>query len=306
MKTATDLSGAPAEFVDALNDVFGRHPQKRASHAKGIFVTGDFVANGRAEAITRAPHLQSGAHSQVIARFSVGGGNPKASDKGKSVRGLAIRFTFAGEEADLVMMSAPVFFINHPSHFVAFFQARCPLAETGQPDQERVAAFNAAHPDTKPHIEHLAASAVPASYGTSPYFAVHAFRFVDKGDQTVHARWRAEPLAGRRGLDPEELATLSDHFLVDELAQRLANGPVEFDLWLQVAEEGDNVVDPTVAWPDDRPQLNVGRLRILGIAEPAEDIMFNPVNLVDGIAASDDPVLHARLPVYKVSRERRS
>ena len=302
----TDTIPSPATLVDALNDVFGPQNGSRASHAKGLFVEGEFVANGRAAAITRAPHLQAGQRSDVLARFSVGGGNPRASDKARSVRGLALRFAFDEGSTDLVMMSAPVFFIKHPAHFVDYFQARRADPATGQPDPQRIAAFNAAHPDTRPHIDHLAATAPPASYATTPYFAIHAFRFIDKSDQTVHARWRLEPVAGRIGLDEAQLATMPDDFLANELAARLAVGPAEFDLWLQIAEDGDALDDPTMLWPAERAQLNVGRLRLNALVNPEQDVMFNPVALVDGIEASNDPVLRARLAVYRVSRERRS
>jgi len=304
MHSATSLD--PAAFVDALNAVFGPQNGNRASHAKGLFLEGDFEANGRAAAITRAPHLETGRRSRVLARFSVGGGNPRASDKARSVRGLALRFDFGEGSTDLVMMSAPVFFIRHPAHFVDYFEARRPDAATGLVDPERIAAFNASHPDTRPHIEHLASVAPPASYATSPYFAIHAFRFIDKGDQTVHARWHMEPLAGRKSLDETGLSTLPDDFLAEELATRLSMGPVEFELWLQIAEDGDALDDPTVTWPMDRAQLNVGRLRLTAFVHPSQDVMFNPMALVDGIEASNDPVLRARLAAYRVSRERRT
>ena len=107
-------------------------------------------------------------------------------------------------------------------------------------------------------------------------------------------------------MDEAQLSTLPDDFLADELTTRLAAGPAEFDLWLQIAEDGDPLDDPTVTWPADRAQLNVGRLRLTALAHPQQDVMFNPVALVDGIEASNDPVLRARLPAYRVSQERRA
>lgn len=165
------------QFVDALNGVFGVHPGARASHAKGVCVAGEFVPSGAAAAFTVAAHLQR-QRSTVIGRFSVGGGNPRASDKAKTVRGLALRFEFgAGRTTDLVMISAPVFFVAKAEHFIGFMEARRPDPATGKPDPERIRAFNDAHPDTRPQIEYLSRTAVPASYGTTAYWAVNAFKF---------------------------------------------------------------------------------------------------------------------------------
>ena len=62
------------------------------SHAKGICVSGYFVGNTVGLAM-RSASAFSGDKIPVVARYPVGGGNPKASDKGKSARGLALQFT---------------------------------------------------------------------------------------------------------------------------------------------------------------------------------------------------------------------
>lgn len=296
----------PEQSVDALKGVFGAHPGARASHAKGVCAAGTFLPNANAKAITTAPFLQREA-TPMIGRFSVGGGNPKASDKGKSVRGLAVRFDAgSASPTDLVMISAPVFFVSKAEHFIPFLEARRPDPATGKPDGARVKAFNEAHPDTKPQIDYLASAPVPASYGSAPYWAVNAFRFTNAHGNTVHGRWRAEPVAGRQGLSEEQLKSLPDDFLAGELEHRLKKAPVEFDLWVQVAGPGDALNDPTVQWPADRPEHNVGRLRFDKFeAQACDQVMFNPVSLPKGIAPSDDSTLLMRLPAYGVSLSRR-
>lgn len=307
LAAAQAQTAPPEAYVDALNAVFGRHAGAHASHAKGLCVAGSFTATGDAKALTTAGFLQGGT-TPVTGRFSIGGGNPRASDKGKTVRGLALRFSPAnGELTELVMISAPVFFVSKAEHFIPFLEARRPDPATGKPDAAKVKAFNESHPDTKPQAEYLAGTPVPASYGTAPYWAVSAFKFSNAEGKTVHARWRFEPRAGRLGLSEDELKTLPDDFLAGEIGQRLAKGPVEFDAWLQLAAPSDNVTDPTVQWPADRPQVNVGRLALQKLApEGCGTQMFNPLALARGISASDDSTLHVRPAVYGASLGRRT
>ena len=101
----------PAEQVDALEALAGKHPGMRRSGAKGICASGHFTGNAVGRALSSAS-VFSGAKVPVVARFSVGGGNPKASDKGKTARGLALQFMLPkGEQWMMANISAPVFFV---------------------------------------------------------------------------------------------------------------------------------------------------------------------------------------------------
>jgi catalase len=301
------LASTPEDMVNALNGTFGVHPGMRASHAKGTCTAGEFRGTAEAAALTTAAHLQ-GPPVKVVARFSVGGGNPKASDKSRSVRGLALRFDLPdGKTTDLILITAPVFFVAKPEHFVGFVEARKPDPATGKPDPAKVKAFNDAHPDTKPQIDYLNSAPIPASYAQAPYRGVNAFKFTNAEGKTVYGRWRAEPVAGRAGLTDAQLQSLPDDFLKDELRGRLGQGPVEFDLWVQVAEPGDDVTDPTQQWPATRREVKVGRISLREFTDLACDpIMFNPVALPPGIEPSEDPILQVRLPAYVISVARRA
>ena len=113
----TDPGTFPVQAADALNAVFGRHPGMRASHAKGICATGAFTATRDAAGISKAPHFR-GKPVKVDVRFSVGGGNPKVSDKAPAVRGIAIRFSWDDGTTDLLAISAPMFFAATPEGFL--------------------------------------------------------------------------------------------------------------------------------------------------------------------------------------------
>ncbi len=107
----------------------------------------------------------------------------------------------------------------------------------------------------------------------------------------------------RSEVDPE------GDFLKEELRERLARGPADFVLRMQVAEQGDDTSDPTRAWPESRPRLVMGHLRVDAVVRDQlhgnERLGFDPTRLVPGIELSDDPILRARSDVYRRSAERR-
>src|SRR4026208_2209672 len=67
----------PADLVDALNEVFGKHPGDRAAHTKGICLTGSFTPSPDAPSLSKAPQFAKPV--PIVARFSLGGGNPQAA-----------------------------------------------------------------------------------------------------------------------------------------------------------------------------------------------------------------------------------
>ena len=77
----------------------------------------------------------------------------------------------------------------------------------------------------------------------------------------------------------------------------------------QLAEDGDSVDDVTVQWPDSRQLLELGKLSftepVLDEAHEQKQIIFDPIPRVDGIDASNDPLLELRAAVYLLSGRRR-
>ncbi len=296
---------SPVELVDALNGVFGKH-KARGSHAKGFCVAGQFEASSGAAAITRASMFQADKRTSLIGRFSIGGGNPKAPDNGKSVRGLAVRATDANERLEWIFISAPHFFAQTPEQFVNFFKVRAPDPATGKMNPEAIAAFSKANPATTKQAAYIGGQPVPASYAAVPYWSTNAFIATNASGKTQAVRWRFEPVAGRLGLTEEEAKAKGADFLRPELADRLSKGPVVFNVIAQLAQPGDQLTDPTEPWPADRTEVNMGRLVISSITDQACDReTFLPTVLPAGLAPSADPVLAARGGSYAVSLGRR-
>src|SRR3990170_95456 len=135
-----------ADLDDALTAVFGKHQGMRTSHAKGICLEGSFTPAPGAANLSKAPEF---AHPvPVVARFSMGGGNPNIPDATKAtVRGFAIRFLLGGgKTSNLAMMSAPMFLVRTPEQFMGYFGARVPVALGQGPDPAKIDAFAKANP----------------------------------------------------------------------------------------------------------------------------------------------------------------
>lgn len=296
----------PDELIDALNGVFGRHAGMRASHAHGFCAAGEFRPSPQLRQLSRAKLFKATSVPALI-RLSIGGGNPKLSDKSRSVRGLAARLQGAGELYDLVMISEPVFFASTPEAFVSFLKARVPDPSTGKPDPERIKAHDRRFPSGRNQPGLLASHAAPASYATTPYFSNHAFRFISSGGQTSEARLLLQPAAGTAYLDSASEAQLPDRFLQAELQERLSRAPVVFTLLAQAPAPSDSLTDPSVPWAG-AGTTPLGLLQITSLSPPeaCDKTMFVPTVLPDGVEPSDDTLLRARAAAYGVSLVRRS
>jgi len=302
-------SDLAVRLVDALNGLYGAHPGRRAAHAKGMYCAATFTPTADAAALSRAPHFR-GAPVPALVRFSNGSGNPAAPDGTNDGRGMATKFDLGdGASTDIVALTLPVFFARDPESFLEFTRVRTPDPATGKPDMGAVMAYLGAHPEASGAVQAGMSMRPPASFAQLTYHGIHSFRFVDASGGARHVRYRWTPEAGEASLDPEEAKARDADFLRAELSDRLAGGPVVFTLSAIVASPGDDVDDPTVAWPDSRQTVELGRLEITGLAEdPERDggvIVFDPTNVVDGIECSDDQILHARRVAYSESVNRR-
>jgi catalase len=134
-------------------------------------------------------------------------------------------------------------------------------------------------------------------------------RFINKDDASRYGRYRIVPDAGIEHLDPEVTKDKGPNFLFDELSERIAAGPVSFQVFAQLANEGDEVNDATVHWPEDRPLARLGQMVLTAPVEndaaEQKKIIFDPIPRVDGIEPSDDPLLELRAAIYLLSGRRR-
>jgi catalase len=296
------------QLVDALNALFGLHRGYRPVHAKGIVCEGTFSPAATAASVSRAPHLQS-APVPITVRFSDFAGVPTVPDGDPlaSPRGMAIKFHLPGGiDTDIVAHSYDGFPTRTAEEFLEFVRALA-ASGPGSPDPKPIMSFLASHPQARRFAE--APKPAPSSFATESYYAVNAFRFINREGTSRPGRYRIRPEAGEAHLDPAEASRRPGGFLFDELAQRLARGAARFRLLVQLAAEGDPVDDGSLPWPEGRPQVELGTLSITSpVADSAaaeRRLVFDPARLVDGIELSDDPLPAVRSAVYAISYRRR-
>jgi catalase len=293
------------EVVDAINDISGRHEGHRAAHAKGTLLSGTFTPSGAG--LTTAAHMQS-EPVRVTARVSNGGGDPGIPDYAKEGRGLAVKFYLPdGSKTDIVALSLPCFFARTPEDFLEFTRARKPDPETGQPDFEKVGAWVQEHPEAITAIQAALTADPPESYATVLYNSIHSFRWTAPDGTERWVRYRFEPEEGERTLSEAEAKARGRDYLQEEI---LARDSTAFRLVVIVANDSDDVHDPTVAWPPDRETVEVGRLELTGPETEREQggdiLVFDPTRVTDGIDLSDDQILRFRPRAYSASVTRRT
>ncbi|AWN46764.1 catalase [Methylobacterium terrae] len=304
---------APAEEVDpgaivALQFALsGDHKGVRASGAKGVCLKGTFTPAADAASLSKAPQFAKAV--PVTARFSMGGGNPKISDKTKpTTRGFAMRMQDPAGDLTFVIISAPVFSTRTPAQLLEFLQVRAPGPD-GKPDPEKIKAFAAKNPETGRQAAWLNARPVPASFAGTDYWAVHTYTLTNAKGEATKARLTFVA-ADKATLSDDELKAKPDSFYADELKERLARGPAKFDLVAILPEPGDPTTDVTADLPEGRKTRTLGTLAIAGIEPDAtcDAATFEPVvDLPEGIAGpADDPMFAIRSPAYAVSLSRRS
>ena len=299
----------PNRFLDAFEKAGGKFDGFRRSGAKGVCAVGEFVGSAEGRGLSAASAF-SGRPVPVIARFSVGGGNPKAPDNAKSQRNLALQFDLPGGEVwQMGNISAPVFGAATPEQFVGRLESLAVDAETKKANPDKVKAFADANPEVLLQGKYFAGQPVPASFGKVNYWGVHGFGFVDAGGKKQWGKWIFEPVGGTQGLSDDEAKAKGADFLFDDLRQRVAAGGVAFDFNLQLAQPGDKIDSAVTPLPDDRKKVTLGRLTIKSVSAdatgPCLTITYNPIALPKGVEASADPMLAARAAPYAIGLGRR-
>jgi catalase len=296
------------ELLQKFDLLFGVHPGFRPVHAKGIMLNGSFAPSPEAAKLSRAPHLNRPSTPATV-RFSNSTGIPVIPDNDPNAdpRGCAIRFHLAERvHTDIVAHSTNAFPSRTGEEFLEFLSA--------------IAATDLAHIPGSPLEKYLgthpAALAFvqtpkppPSSFARESYFGLTAMRFLSQDGGSRFGRYRIVPEAGNDHLDAAAAAAKGPNYLFDEIEARIAKGPVELKVVVQLAEDGDAVHDVTAHWPETRKLVELGQLTFSGLvaneAHEQKNIIFDPIPRVDGIEPSEDPLLELRAAVYLLSGRRR-
>ena len=296
------------DLLKQFDAIFGLHPGFRPAHARGVMLTGTFTPSSDARSLTRAPHITRNS-TPVTVRFSSSTGLPQIPDNDPNAnpRGLAIRFHLAEHEhTDIVSHSTDGFPTRTGQEFLEFLRAAA-SSDPSKPSPSPIEVFLGSHPKALAFVQ--TPKPFPSSLARESYFGVTALRFTNQDGVSRYGRYRIKPDAGIEHLDDATAKTRGANYLFDELTERIARGPIGFQVLVQVANDNDIVDDATVHWPEERPLINLGRILltnpVLDNTGEHEKIIFDPIPRVDGIEPSADPLLELRAAIYLLSGRRR-
>jgi catalase len=308
LPTDEKLLALSHDILQQFDTIFGLNPGFRPVHAKGTLLTGTFTPSHDATSLTRAPHVLRES-TPVTVRYSDSTGLPLVPDNDPNAnpRGFAIRFNLAEHvHTDIIGHSADGFPARTGQEFLEFLSALAvsdPTNLSGSP----LETYLGTHPKALAFVQ--VPKPTPSSFARESFFGITAMQFTNKDGVSRFGRYRIVPEAGNDHLDDAAAAAKSPNFLFDELAERIAKGPIKLLILVQLANQVDVVDDATIHWPEDRTLLELGTVVLTApvpdSAHEQKQIIFDPIPRVDGIAPSDDPLLELRAAVYLLSGRRR-
>jgi catalase len=297
----SEQKSTPGQLVDALHSAFGDH-HVRAVHAKGIILEGTFTPSTQAATLTKAFHLRK-QKSKIIVRFSDFTGIPDIPDNAgpANPRGFAIKFLMPnGTSTDIIGHSFDGFPTQNPDQFRELLMA---IAHSG-PDAAKpteLDKFLGTHPVAKVF---LTSQKIPESYATISYFGVNSFKFTNSNSVSHYIRYQFIPESGEKTLTQKQNADAGANYLMDEIKSRITKQIIRFKMYAQIAEEGDRIEDPSIAWPQNRKKVLLGLIEIKRLSdntvEEDKRLSFIPNNIPTGIETAD-PMLDFRSKAYPIS-----
>ncbi len=223
------------------------------------------------------------------------------NDDGAAPAGFAVKIKAAdGDDFDIEANQHRDFIVKTFDEFAVFLRA-VGATKPDTPHPNPVESFLAAHPHAK---DFLGSLTYPASYAEAKYFGVNAVKFTNAKGRSVFVRYQFVPRAGEHYLTPAERKARGASYLQDEIVQRAAKGPVQFDWYAQIAAKGDAIDDPSVAWPDSRRRVKLGTFTIdrrpADLATVDRELLFLPGQPHAGVEPAD-PMLVLRNTAYPIS-----
>ena len=292
------------EIFDTMLQIHGVKPGYRVVHAKGVVCQGTFTPSKDAATLSRAGHFQD-VSVPVTVRLSDGNPDPIIPDNTPNAgpRGMSLRFKLPnGDETDIVALSVNGFAVSTGEDFLALQKAVAATDPT-KPHPWPIEGFLGTHPSALRFVK--GTQEVPASFATESFFADDTFIFVNKAGVKQAVRYQIIPFAGQHDLSDEEAKTKTEGFLFDDLKTRLATGPIQYHLMVQLPNAGDSTRDPSIIWPDDRKTVDLGTISVTSIVPDSDSaekaLAFDPTDLTDGIELSDDPFPSLRSRVYALA-----
>ena len=286
----------------------------RQPHAKGGGAFGYFAVTRDMSRYTHAKFLQSGARTDVVARFSTVAGESGTPDTWRDPRGFAVKFYTEEGNFDMVGNNTPVFFVRDPMKFQHFIHSQKRRVDSGLRDNDMQWDFWTLNPESAHQVTWLMGDrGIPASWRHMDGFSSHTYMWVNARGESFWVKYHFKTDQG-------------NEFLTQEQADRLAGSDADYhrrDLYMAI-KRGDypswtlkmqimpyevakdyhiNPFDLTKVWPQgEYPLIEVGKLVLnrnpTDFFAEIEQVAFEPNNFVPGTGLSPDKMLLGRSFAY--------
>jgi hypothetical protein len=291
-------------------------PASRALHAKGVGVEAELTVLADLPEHGRVGLFASPGTYRALVRFSNGAPVRQHDAKG-DVRAMAIKVMgvsgkkiIPGMESattqDFLLNRSPSVPFRHPDEFVWLVLAATRPA-TLLPRMIGHFGFGRAFSILRQFTRGM--SAPMPSVATSRYFSQVAIRFGPYAVRCAVTPHAQAPEGAKRGR--------SQHYLAEDLAARLAEGPLQWDFRVQhfVDETRTPIEDASREWrEEDAPFLTVGRVvlppqklaspRGQRVAEYVEKLSFDPWHALEEHRPLGS-MMRARNHAYRLSTQER-
>jgi pimeloyl-ACP methyl ester carboxylesterase len=309
-----ELEALARRVMAETDKTFGRYPGYRAAQAKGTLCRGWFTSSGEAAGLTSAAHFRPGAVTPVSVRFSNAATNPLRRDAALDVRGLSAAFHLSEtERTDIIALRMARFVVGTAEEFLRFQRqmVRNPWGDLplwGWRAWTYGISGRLPRPGVVWQLQPLCR--IP-TYAACRYNSLHAFRWLDRNGGSRYVRYTWVPGAGEDRLRWWRRYRARDHdYLRQELAERLAQGPVRFRLEVQIASGRDSVDNASKTWDKHGPRVTAGILELTEMGSwggaDGRPLVFDPTRMTAGIQLSPgDSLMQLRRYVYEMSARRR-
>src|SRR5208283_4261482 len=145
---------------------------------------------------------------------------------------------------------------------VAFLRAVAASGPNG-PKPPPIESYLATHPAALEFVQ--APKPFPSSFAKESFFGVNAYKFTNATGTVRFGRYRIRPDGGGDYLSSEAAAAKSPNYLIEEITERVAKGPIKLHFFVQLAEPGDIVDDSTKHWPASRSEVEFGTIALTAV-----------------------------------------
>ncbi|PAF46945.1 hypothetical protein BKH46_05780 [Helicobacter sp. 12S02634-8] len=290
----------PTDGADFFYQRFGdkNQPHKKINHTKGFCASGYFEPRKDIRSFVKIPLLE--AKSKVLARYSIGGGNPYVSDR-TNPHGLALKITDGKEEWDFAMLNTQINAGKTPELILEFLSL---AADPSKKDKLKELAHQ--HKSVQHFMDYSRSLGVPLSLANVAFHTQHVYGITQNDGSVMHAKIVFAPQAGVIERSSQEAQKSGDNFLEKRFQEDLKKGSVRYHMYLIVAKPDDVIDDISVFWGSDNRKIFLGTLvldRFEG--QGCEGDVFLPKVLPLGVKAPIDPVFEFRNQVYTITHQRR-